>query len=134
MCGNLLCGGKRTSKQCMLLDQSKKKFEKTSIGLNRERIAHLCLNVEDEGGKGVWLIGGRDNTKYSELLNPNGTERIISNVELPDQGYSVREKRFAWSDKNIISSIKFLELQGCLWNRVRCRIYNYWRDVAKKSI
>ena len=87
-CGQMLCGGGRASstvRSCLKLNPLTGAFSPTSVRLVEMRYAHLCWEVEGEGGPTL-LIGGGGSRNSTELLSEDG---LSSSASFPLQ-YNTR--------------------------------------------
>ena len=78
-CGGIICGGEDSSTQqsCLKLNPLTGAFTPTSVRLVESRYAHLCWDVEGEGGPSL-LIGGWLSPYSTELVNSDGSSSSAS--------------------------------------------------------
>ena len=78
-CGGMICGGGEPStyQSCLKLNPLTGAFTPTSVRLEEMRYAHLCWDVEGEGGPTL-LIGGGGSPRSTELVYSDGSSSSSS--------------------------------------------------------
>ena len=88
-CGNLICGGSdgyeedsrfknyKTARTCLFFDSRVGGFYNTLVRLAQKREAHLCWELNGEGGDFL-LLGGWHSPASTELVNHQGRSSSTS--------------------------------------------------------
>ena len=71
LCDRMLCGGRYSTRSCLMLNPLTGDFTSSSVRLLEKRQGHLCWDVDGEAGPTL-IMGGKHSPRSTELVRSDG--------------------------------------------------------------